>query len=281
MIEKRIRYALLCFVFICIGWGCSSKEEGCLDYRASNFDFDADKACADCCTYPSLYVDLNHFWQDTALFYSYPLNQAGGDDYFFITKAAVYLSEVHLHTPTDSVLMLDTMLVDYFNDGQWNSDWIEDNFQWFERTNFNANKIGDVLLTDSLVGISYRIGIPENYRILDTMILNGGGSLRIQPDGSNYNEDLGLVDGVLGFNRDTIQGLDTLQFQWTGSNYNYIDFVNPGPPLVGLDLYMQLRIQYDECFLGVDIKNDDISTMSATFEQNIRSASYVDSIWYQ
>ena len=62
MIVKRIRYALICIVVICIGWGCSSKEEGCLDYRARNFDLDADKGCADCCTYPSLYVDLNHYW---------------------------------------------------------------------------------------------------------------------------------------------------------------------------------------------------------------------------
>ncbi len=32
--------------------GCVTRERGCLDIAASNFDLDADQACDDCCVYP-------------------------------------------------------------------------------------------------------------------------------------------------------------------------------------------------------------------------------------
>jgi len=42
--------------------------EGCLDINASNFDLNADRACTDCCTYPSLFLTLSQKWADSNFF---------------------------------------------------------------------------------------------------------------------------------------------------------------------------------------------------------------------
>ena len=39
---------------------CYEKQETCLDIRATNFDFDGDIACTDCCEYPDLKLEFQH-----------------------------------------------------------------------------------------------------------------------------------------------------------------------------------------------------------------------------
>ena len=45
-------------------WNCNTRIEGCLDAQANNFDFSAELACSDCCTYPSMILSLSQKWQD-------------------------------------------------------------------------------------------------------------------------------------------------------------------------------------------------------------------------
>jgi len=46
---------------------CYEKQEGCLDFRARNYDFGADEPCSECCTYPSMKLSVAHEWGDTSL----------------------------------------------------------------------------------------------------------------------------------------------------------------------------------------------------------------------
>ena len=50
----------------CLLNGCIIREEGCLDFAASNFDLQAEKACPSCCEYPVLSLFLNQKWNDKA-----------------------------------------------------------------------------------------------------------------------------------------------------------------------------------------------------------------------
>ena len=47
---------------LCIS--CNTRIEGCLDIQAENFDFSAERACDDCCTYPSMLLSLSQKWDD-------------------------------------------------------------------------------------------------------------------------------------------------------------------------------------------------------------------------
>ena len=45
--------------------GCNTRIEGCLDINADNFDFEAELACKECCTYPFMNLSLTQQWDET------------------------------------------------------------------------------------------------------------------------------------------------------------------------------------------------------------------------
>lgn len=45
--------------------GCISRSEGCLDPGAANYDLEAERACTDCCTYPTVNLEWSPKWGDT------------------------------------------------------------------------------------------------------------------------------------------------------------------------------------------------------------------------
>lgn len=71
-IRKRTRFehwVLLSVIYFSItGWGCNTREQGCLNPDASNFDLNAEKACDDCCTFPSASITLSQKWNDENFF---------------------------------------------------------------------------------------------------------------------------------------------------------------------------------------------------------------------
>ena len=46
-------------------FSCAEKQEGCLDVYATNFEFEADKVCEDCCTYPVFELEVSHYWDSS------------------------------------------------------------------------------------------------------------------------------------------------------------------------------------------------------------------------
>ncbi len=46
--------------------GCTTRESGCLNPDASNFDLDADRGCDDCCKFPKVSLVLKNQWDSMA-----------------------------------------------------------------------------------------------------------------------------------------------------------------------------------------------------------------------
>ncbi len=44
--------------------GCIMRADGCLDIAAENFDLNADRACDNCCTYPTISIILSQKWNE-------------------------------------------------------------------------------------------------------------------------------------------------------------------------------------------------------------------------
>ncbi|MFK8057201.1 MAG: hypothetical protein AB8F78_13845 [Saprospiraceae bacterium] len=64
-INERLRrgFSISAFALCLLGaafsfGGCEQQSEGCLDFRALTVALDADDACTDCCTYPSLQLQF-------------------------------------------------------------------------------------------------------------------------------------------------------------------------------------------------------------------------------
>jgi len=45
-------------------WGCNTRTAGCLNPNANNFDFNAERDCDDCCTFPVMSVTLSQKWNE-------------------------------------------------------------------------------------------------------------------------------------------------------------------------------------------------------------------------
>lgn len=61
--------------------GCNTRIEGCLDVNAENFDFDAERSCDGCCTYPALNLTLTQKWGERNFANSDTLLDLSGQPY--------------------------------------------------------------------------------------------------------------------------------------------------------------------------------------------------------
>jgi len=103
---------ILCIVVLCalLATSCYEDQEGCLDILATNYNVGADTACEDCCTYPSLVLELS---------------QVNGDEAFRLGDTIInnmgvatrlidlvyYVSEVQVELMGDDTYVADTMQV--------------------------------------------------------------------------------------------------------------------------------------------------------------------------
>jgi hypothetical protein len=67
--------------FVILNQGCNTRVEGCLDVAAANFDLNADRACKDCCTYPTISIELSQKWNERNFSTSDTLMDIGGQPY--------------------------------------------------------------------------------------------------------------------------------------------------------------------------------------------------------
>ena len=70
---------------------CGTKNEGCTDANASNFDVSADENC--CCTYPTMGITFNFLFDDTVVSAQNPVIDANGD-IVSIPKINFYISDI-------------------------------------------------------------------------------------------------------------------------------------------------------------------------------------------
>ena len=87
----------LCLSLLLLLPSCYEDRIGCLDGDATNFDLLADQSCPDCCEYPDLSVDVDHFYGlETFSLDSVYVDGAGNS--FQVTRLRYYLSDLRLGT---------------------------------------------------------------------------------------------------------------------------------------------------------------------------------------
>jgi hypothetical protein len=90
-----MRSKVILSIFILILGACYEKQEGCLDFRASNYSFSADEPCEDCCTFPKLRLSVKHEWGDTTLM-SDSIYLTQSDQYVQILESKFYITDLRL-----------------------------------------------------------------------------------------------------------------------------------------------------------------------------------------
>lgn len=139
----------------------SNRVEGCLEAGATNFNFTADRPCSECCTYPSLVLELAHkvVIEDTAYNFvleSGYLNNLG--DTFAVKDIRFYLSGFRLLRSDGSWANVSDTLNLTLNSGAVAN--VTDDFVLVKRSQ-TSYTIGDLPVTGDFVGLSFLVGLDD------------------------------------------------------------------------------------------------------------------------
>lgn len=108
----KIFYILILFIGMT---SCYEQIEGCMDLESSNFGFDADTECDECCRYPGITISFVYDYQDTTYMQD-SLYLDAGDNRFQVLDFSFYISDVSLESDGVLITSVDTVWVPISNE---------------------------------------------------------------------------------------------------------------------------------------------------------------------
>lgn len=232
---KQCIYIILASVCL---FSCYQNQEGCLDVYASNYSLIADDACEDCCTYPSLSLNIRTRKGDTFFKAGDTLSDIRGKSYRLLSMSYL-LSDIVLEAPDSLVhvrnmvtLVSDTSVVD-------DSTPINPSLLSFT--------IGNIRYEGSIPNIRYRqgaaprfmeIGYPSTHRMemfKDTFLRDGSyfSAMATIARGSEYQDTI----RIYGKNHDKSKTLALDTMSTRGKNLTLKMNIDIEKSLKDIDIY--------------------------------------------
>ena len=257
---------------------CYEAKEGCLDIKASNFDFDADIDCCIeeecCCIYPSLTLDVVHkLYKDSldnfnlGMQYDWPI----GNGLFIIENIRFYLSKFELHGST-SLHIEDSINMDIQNqDGSIGEITVEDNFVLVQPGVFSYT-IGEIQNTGSFDSLSMQYGVyaPANNALPES--LPNGHALSVKEPIMQINAFQGYINCQVVLKKDTFDTTTNDTLNLFSTEQIPFDLIPPQIVDNGLNKTIKLRINYLEWFQGIDFALDNNDELIAKMSNNLASS---------
>ncbi len=266
----------LLFSFSLFAWtGCYEPTEGCLNIDAVNYNVAADDPCADCCTFPTLTLSMQHIAQSVSdsasfrygVFYQDPAN-AFPDDSFLVDRVRFFISNVHLITDQGERIGLTDTLNLSFADGT--SLAVPDNFAKLDRDIFQARTLGTIRTQAVIEEVQFTIGLEEFLR--DKEISSGlpaGHPLSTSSDSLIYEDGVGYTSNLLIVRRDTMPTTDSLVFRYFEPYTFQLPLASPLTVKRGFKMRLTLRANYLAYFAGVNFRNDSYQTIREKIRNNL------------
>lgn len=271
---------------------CYEPKEGCLDAQATNFDLEADEACADCCEYPTFQLALQHrivlIGQAERRFSTDSVYYDGSGQPFRFQNIRFYLSNLHLvradgsEAPVSNNIELDL----YDPAGAPRKATVEDNFLLanpaFEQTytigpfRQSGNNFVKVRFAIGIEGIANEAipdSLPDDYplgRIEEALDLH-------------FNPDSGYVFSHIEVLRDTTAA-DTIPVVLRTGTTPYLRVVELSlpsggfTPSDGFNTRLTLRVNYVEWFQSLNIRQDTPAQMIEKIVENLANSFSVIAI---
>jgi len=277
-IKKKLDkgFTLLIFLsLIFLTQSCYESKEGCLDIRASNFDFDADNDCCledeCCCEYPSLTLDIVHklFKDSVENFdlgteYEWPIGQG----LFVVENIRFYLSKFELHG-TKTLHIEDLINLNIQNqNGTIEEATVEDNFVLIRPGVFSYD-IGEIRGAGSYDSLSMQYGVffPASNAIPES--LPDGHPLAIQEPVMQINAFQGYINCQVILKKDTFVTTISDTLNLFSTNQIPFEFTSPQTVENGLNKVLKLRINYLEWFQGIDFALDSNDELISKMSNNL------------
>ena len=158
---ERIVFLLTVAFLAWTGWGCNTRIQGCLDLNATNFDLTAEKACDDCCTYPTVTITLSQKWGDNNFSTDNTFFDSHGNAYkiidlqYFLSSFAWESSLNEVYTVDSSTANCPEEMFNYTND-----------ITVIRPTSF-VYTLGSSRTATEIDSLGFHIGLVEDFSCLD------------------------------------------------------------------------------------------------------------------
>ena len=234
---------------------CYEKQEGCLDFRAKNYDFSADKPCSDCCTYPSMRLGVSHEWGDTTLM-SDSIYYNLANQPIRILNAQFYLHQVSLTDNGQKVSVVEKLSVTDLA-GFVSEISAANAFVQSARFNYTLGSFEEAQTYD---GLDFKLGIDGQYT----------NESLVENESFFDVETFEYVNFRMEYISDII-AQDTLQFELKG--LDFVANINLDATLeipLGVDFTLKILADYQLLFNDIDIINIETPTQKANVLANFQ-----------
>lgn len=257
---------------------CYERREGCLDLQATNFDLSADRPCADCCQYPSLFLSPQHRiipadQPDTSFVFSYDSAYAVApheQDSFRFQSLFFYLYDFELKGPQANLEVSDELS---WYDAQGERRQSKDDFVLVEAGSSSNLLIGTLREYGSFDSLIFWVGLPPEIQTADISRMPEGHPLQFRSDSLNWEEGLGYIPLRLAMYRDADQLSDSIVLRIFEPVRVSLSANNtPFELMPGSDAVLKLQFNYLAWLQGADVRHDQIEALETRLHNQLPDA---------
>lgn len=262
MVKTTLKVIPLLFAFtLLIFSACKEPIEGCQDVAAENYSVAADNPCEDCCTYPTISLEISHRFQDSLRFSYDSIYYFEGNTPSRFEQVIFYCANFKLIGENDTLEVVDTMTFDIIGAG---TELFKDDFVLIERNLGSQYTVGEIREAGTFTKISFDVGLRDNAEIInaetvaeDHPLYLTEDTLWTYPNGYVFNHIMMIPD------TNTIDG-DTLILDIKGqTRLQTIELDYELSIDRGFSATIPLKIDYYQWFMGINfatMNSEDIMT---------------------
>ena len=269
---------LVCFIFLLLLSACATREEGCNDALANNFDLGADKPCDGCCEYPGVRIRLTHKYGSAAMVYNQAIFTDGSGNTFGFGDLRFYLSNIQVLSIGNKVIDVQEPLDVYQEKsaGDTLKTSIPNSFGLARGLGQADMYIQSYRDTATINRIRFTIGVSGEMNQANPLRLPSDHPMRNSVYDGTY---LGAQNGYV-FARALYYAKDTVDVKISGSaNLRTVEVsFTPAKIQRGYNLNVLMDVNYARWFQNVNVNSDTPAQISQKIVQNLAQSFTVTAV---
>ncbi|MEL7248932.1 MAG: MbnP family protein [Bacteroidota bacterium] len=283
----KLRTGLLSLMMAVVLSACYEPTEGCLDVRATNFDLDADEACADCCTFPSLSLRFSNVWTYPDTIVSLRLDtfyvDAEGNPFRF-NRIRFYWSNLRLVTSAGAELQLtDSLDLSIAEGGDTSRITILDDITLADiNSRTETVSLNTLEPSGTLFQLQATFGIEDPTNKAVTTSVSTSHPLAPQAGRMNLGSDLGYIFAKIEYFQDTSSTDPILrEINLYGDDFRrdlMLDILEPTPFIEGFNPTLVIEQNITKWFENIDVTSTDTTALKNSFVENLTQSFTLTSL---
>ena len=257
---------------------CATREEGCNDALANNFDLGADKPCDGCCEYPGVRIRLTHKYGSAAMVYNQAIFTDGSGNTFGFGDLRFYLSNIQVLSIGNKVIDVQEPLDVYLEKsaGDTLKTSVANSFGLARGLGQADMYIQSYRDTATINRIRFTIGVSGEMNQANPLRLPSDHPMRNSVYDGTY---LGAQNGYV-FARALYYAKDTVDVKISGSaNLRTVEVsFTPAKIQRGYNLNVLMDVNYARWFQNVNVNSDTPAKISQKIVQNMAQSFTVTAV---